>query len=376
VLSTGGSWSVKRIGDEIWHLRHGSWSAFYWKVDTDVGVAVTVTGGTFGREGGRRARLDAMVKPGTEGGFEMVFAADAKPEVRYALSTHGVEVAVAGTVLTSGEAWQARELDPMVFHLRHDAWEGTFWQVELGQGRVLELTGGMFGFPGGKATEVPCTVTSSRTATLAKVTRLRTPVLAPEEVVIHLSALDVVVNPSSGAGEVSTRGTPLDTAPWQVRDVKPGIYHLRRKGWNERFWAVDTTAREAVEVVRARFGAAGASGTPLGVRVTSTSDGDIRLSFGSAAHPRLTCATTTGLLSVTVTSHTLGDVSNWTVRQVKPHLIHLKHARWEDFFWSVNAASKRVTRISGGPFGVAPERIYGGGGGVTEDRLPFEVSAE
>jgi hypothetical protein len=366
VLSTGPSWAVKRIGERRWHVRRTAWKDAFWSIDTEKGALLSVQGGTFGTAGGDGTPLAAEVTAGPEGGFVVRFAAALEPTVTWL--TGGIRVAVAGSVLASGSSWQTRGVSPFVFQLQHRAWEERFWQVDLGHLRVLAVPRGVFGSAAGGGTLLPYEVTSPRIASVDKVQVLRTPLPEVERLTVHLPSLDVAVDPASGEARVSVKGTVLDTRAWQVQEVAATAIRFRRPGWVDTSWHLQPADRQAFV----------GDGTerPLPARVTRTSEGAWRFSFGSDADPRLLFTTATATLEVVVAGQRVGDGSNWTARSVKPHLFHLKHASWHRFFWTVNALSKRAARVSGAPFGVSPERIYGGGAGVAEDPLPFRVTWE
>ena len=57
VLSYGSDWEVRRVQPCIYHLRSMVWKTFFWEANTTTGRAYKVTGGTFGRIGGRRELL-------------------------------------------------------------------------------------------------------------------------------------------------------------------------------------------------------------------------------------------------------------------------------------------------------------------------------
>lgn len=65
--------------------------------------------------------------------------------------------------------------------------------------------------------------------------------------------LDIV-----GAGAVLSQG-----GDWETKRVKPGLYHLRRKGWQAFFWAVNTATLKVYKVTGGYFGSPGGRETLL-----------------------------------------------------------------------------------------------------------------
>ncbi|MES9868326.1 MAG: hypothetical protein ABW153_04560 [Sedimenticola sp.] len=62
-LSYGSDWQVRRLKPYLYHLRQDNWQQFFWKVNTSRKELYRVTGGQFGRLGGRDEKLDITVEP-------------------------------------------------------------------------------------------------------------------------------------------------------------------------------------------------------------------------------------------------------------------------------------------------------------------------
>lgn len=60
-----------------------------------------------------------------------------------------LSISHGGNLLSSGENWEIRRLQPYLYHLRHNSWTDFYWKVNTSRKQVYEMTGGRFGYLGG-----------------------------------------------------------------------------------------------------------------------------------------------------------------------------------------------------------------------------------
>jgi hypothetical protein len=163
----------------------------------------------------------------------------------------------------------------------------------------------------------------------------------------------LIHQPSSNILQISTQDNVLSSGgDWQVAKLKPYLFHIKQKAWNEFFWAVNTSRKEVARVKGGQFGRLGGQKNKISIRVDPVGNPDnptrFKLLFNDAY---LVYQVDRPRLQITAQGNVLSYGNDWQVRQLKPYLFHLKQNTWKNFFWKVNTSRKEVSRVKGGQFG-------------------------
>ncbi len=171
VLSYGDGWDRVQVKPYLYHLRHGSWSNHFWKVNTSRRELYLVWGGAFGRVGpgtgpareveGDRVALTVDVVGG---------AGDSVPDrflirfpgarLHFVPATGDISLSALGMILSPCDDWEACRLKDYLFHVRLKTWQGFFWKVNTGRKQAWRTTGGEFCRLGGEDKALDLTVVS------------------------------------------------------------------------------------------------------------------------------------------------------------------------------------------------------------------------
>ncbi|HEX9903165.1 MAG TPA: hypothetical protein VGB72_09925 [Acidobacteriota bacterium] len=175
----------------------------------------------------------------------------------------------------------------------------------------------------------------------------------------------------SGIIQITAEGMVLSYGrDWEIRKVKPFIFHLRYRAWQGFFWKVNTSGREVFRVKNGTFGSAiGGSDARLPFKVEVVKEAaNAAVKRFIITFPKSHMAYTPGgdVLRLTTEGYLLSNCEDWRRCKVHSNLFHFKQKEWDNFFWKVNTASKKVWRLRNG---VICERRPGG----SEDLLDIKV---
>ena len=82
----------------------------------------------------------------------------------------------------------------------------------------------------------------------------------PKRFFIDFKDAYLVYAPSSGTKQVVAEGNVLSYGgDWQVKKLKPYLYHMRLKTWKGFYWKVNTSRKEVYKVTGGKFGKLGGS---------------------------------------------------------------------------------------------------------------------
>jgi len=167
----------------------------------------------------------------------------------------------------------------------------------------------------------------------------------------------LVYEPSSGTLQIATEGNVLSYGgDWEKCKMKPYLYHLRRKGWRDFYWKVNTSRREAYEVKGGKFCELGGEEKklPFTVDVVGSPENPTRffIRFGQNG-AYLVYEPSSNILQIAAVTVPGGGVvlsygEDWQRCKVYPYLFHFKQNVWKGFFWKVNTSRKGAWRTTGG----------------------------
>ncbi len=150
VLSYGGDWEIVQMRPFLYHLRQQNWQGFYWKVNTSRQEVYRVEGGTFGELGGTDEVLNIGVEPvDSPDAPTRFFLRFNDAYLVYVPGNGTLQVAATGNVLSYGNDWQSVQMQPYLYHLRQNNWQGFYWKVNTSRQEVYRVEGGTFGELGG-----------------------------------------------------------------------------------------------------------------------------------------------------------------------------------------------------------------------------------
>ncbi|MEI6156789.1 MAG: hypothetical protein WCP87_00310 [Atribacterota bacterium] len=176
----------------------------------------------------------------------------------------------------------------------------------------------------------------------------------PKRYFLDFTSASLVHEPSTGVLQIIAEGSVLSYGQdWEIIQLKPYLYHLKKNSWKGFFWKVNTTRKEAYEVTQGTFGQLGGVEKiiPFTIEVTGgTNDAPPKRFFLRFHHSYLVHEPTTGILQIIAEGYSLSYGQDWQVYQLKPYLYHLKKDTWRDFFWVVNTSRKEAYRVTGGTF--------------------------
>ena len=153
VLSYGLDWEIVQLKPYLYAFRQQNWQNFYWQVNTSRQEVYRVTNGTFGQLGGdqelMKMSVDTVGSPNSPERFFLRFQ-----DAYLVRNRSGVlQIATEQNVLSYGSDWQVVELQPYLFQLKQDVWQGFHWQVNTSRQIAERINGETFGNLGGDSRE-------------------------------------------------------------------------------------------------------------------------------------------------------------------------------------------------------------------------------
>jgi hypothetical protein len=176
---------------------------------------------------------------------------------------------------------------------------------------------------------------------------------APKRFLLKFSDAYLVCQPGKGAPQITAQGSVLSYGgDWEIKKLKPYLYHARQKNWRDFYWKVNTSRKQVYHVTGGTFGKLGGSEKTLDIRVDPKGRADnpqqFFLRFPDAY---LVCQPGKGSPQIVSQGNVLSYGGDWHVKQLKPYLYHVRQKNWRNFYWKVNTSRQQVYRVSGGSFG-------------------------
>jgi hypothetical protein len=192
----------------------------------------------------------------------------------YEPTTHSLQIAAMGMVLSYGEGWERRQVKPYLYHLRHSSWRNYFWKINTSRREVYLVWGGLFGGIGGKpGAGAPHEVDGAQEDLALEVTGGAQD-QAPQRFLIRFSDAQLFFTPATGDLRLAAAGTTISPCDnWQALSLKDFLFHIRLKTWKGFYWKVNTSKLAAWRTsgAGAVFGKLGGEDTPLPLTMTRTS---------------------------------------------------------------------------------------------------------
>jgi hypothetical protein len=170
--------------------------------------------------------------------------------------TNNLQITVQGNVLSYGNDWQVRQLKPYLFHFKQQAWKDFYWKVNTSRKEVYKVAGGQFGRLGGQDQKIDIGVKPVGDPN------------NPTRVKLQLHDAYLIHQVGRPGLQIAAQGSVLSYGnDWQVRQLKPYLFHLKQKVWKGFYWKVNTSRKEAYRVRSGKFGQLGGSETKLNMTV-------------------------------------------------------------------------------------------------------------
>jgi len=154
VLSYGGGWDHRQVKPYLFHLRHQSWKAAFWKVNTSRREVALVWGGLFGGIGpsGKSEVMKEIQGARIGVAVDVAGGSDTCPPDRFFIripqaqlyvhtATKLVRLAAAGATLSIGDDWEICQLQPFLYHIRLKTWRGFHWKLNTSRAGVWRTSG-------------------------------------------------------------------------------------------------------------------------------------------------------------------------------------------------------------------------------------------
>lgn len=163
----------------------------------------------------------------------------------------------------------------------------------------------------------------------------------------------LVHQPASNTTQIAAQGNVLSYGKdWQVRKMKPYLYHFKQNAWQGFYWAVNTSRKEVYRVRGGNFGQLGGQQQKINIGVDPVGNANNPTRFSLRFHDAyLVHQPANNTLQIAAEDNVLSYGGDWKVRKVKPYLFHLKQNVWNGFYWKINTSRKEAYRVKGGQFG-------------------------
>lgn len=166
-----------------------------------------------------------------------------------------LQIAAQNNVLSYGQDWQVQQLKPYLYHFRQNNWQGFHWMVNTSRGEVYRVRGGSFGQLGGQQEKLDIGVDSVGDAS------------NPDRFFLRFNDA-YLVKANTGALQIATEGNVLSYgSDWEVKKLKPYLFQLRQRNWQNFRWQVNTSREIAQRISGGAFGSLSGQRSDLNVEV-------------------------------------------------------------------------------------------------------------
>lgn len=166
----------------------------------------------------------------------------------YIVVTPGVlsmQIAAEGNVLSYGNDWQIVQVNPFLYHMKQQNWQGFYWQVNTSRKEVNKVTGNFFGTLGGNHQKLPMNVSVVGGANNSQ----------PDRFFIYFSNAYLIYSTSSSSIQIIGENAVLSYGSnWSKIQMKPYLYHLKLNSWQNFYWQVNTSRKKLYVVRNGQFG--------------------------------------------------------------------------------------------------------------------------
>ncbi len=132
-ISASKEWRKCQIRPYIYHLKHATWTDFFWEVNTDEKMVWKITGAKFCKKGGKAEEL--KIKVFTEGGstrvppnrFRLLFG---ETKIVFEPKAKKYNLIVGGSGIAYLPFWKTCKTTPLKYHFKFVTWDKFVWEVD------------------------------------------------------------------------------------------------------------------------------------------------------------------------------------------------------------------------------------------------------
>ncbi len=162
VLSDGKDWKLCKMQPNIYHIKHVSWSDYFWEIDTYDRAVWEITGSDFCRKGGKARNLKIKVE--VAGGSLITPPAHftlklATTRLRFEPGSKKFALLANDRPICHLPFWWVLKRESYLYQIRYILWQDFFWQVNIFKKEADRISGGKFGTADGTASKLPFVVT-------------------------------------------------------------------------------------------------------------------------------------------------------------------------------------------------------------------------
>ena len=162
VLSDGKDWKLCKMQPNIYHIKHVSWTDFFWEIDTYDRTVWEITGSDFCRKGGKARNLKikvdvaggSLINPPSHFSLKLV-----DTRLRFEPGTKKFALLAFGKPICHLPFWWVCKRESYLFHIRYILWQDFYWQVNIFKKVAETVSGGKFCQPGGTPAKLNTMVT-------------------------------------------------------------------------------------------------------------------------------------------------------------------------------------------------------------------------
>jgi hypothetical protein len=179
----------------------------------------------------------------------------------YVPSSKTLQITAHGRVLSYGSGWIVQQVQPYLYHMKLNTWQGFFWKINTSQKKVFKTTNGQFGTNIGYDTQLNVTLDVVGGSNNVPPTRF----------LIRFNDAYLIYVIETQAIQIIAQSMVLSYAnDWNKAQIYPYLFHIRLATWQGFFWKVNTSRKQLYEVRNGTFGAiAPGTETTLPIPVTT-----------------------------------------------------------------------------------------------------------
>lgn len=143
VLSYAGDWQRKQVYSYLYHIKHSSWSGYYWKVNTSRKEVYLVYGTNFGKIGDTTSRIltnITVTNVGSDISPDRFFLRFKSSYLRYYVPTQNLRIYGEGFLLSDGTGWNKCHVRTYLYHIKLGTWQNFYWKINTSQEKAFRVT--------------------------------------------------------------------------------------------------------------------------------------------------------------------------------------------------------------------------------------------
>lgn len=180
----------------------------------------------------------------------------------------------------------------------------------------------------------------------------------PSQIRINFNETTITYEPGRGGPQVLAGNHVLSYGDdWDVRELKPYLYHVRYTHWNDVYWKVNTSRETVYRVEGGTFGSLGGTSQTVNFDVSVRGRGNdpsrFTVTIPNARWLYAPATSSSGAAGpqMLVDDDVLSYRQGWEVVKMKPYLYHARRPSWDNFYWQINTSREQIYVVRDGTFG-------------------------